>query len=277
MLVRQSEEKQTFCKSYGPWALVAGASAGIGQAFARRLAGLGLDLLLVDLPDTGLESLADDLQQLHGVSAVALTQDLSAPDLLDKLLPAMEGRQVGLLVYNAAQSYVGPFFDQTLADKQRCLQVNCHGPLLLAHGLGQPMVERGRGGMIFMSSMAGTQGHRLLATYAATKAFNWILGEALWDELRGKGVHVLAVCAGMTRTPGFEASGPHLSGLQARLVQKPEQVVEEALNALGKRPSVVTGMGNRLTSHFNRRFLSRGWASGWLGRMMDKIYPGRLI
>jgi short-subunit dehydrogenase len=275
MVVRQSKEKHAFCDSYGPWALVAGASAGIGQAFARRLAGLGLDLLLVDLPDTGLESLADELKQLHGVSTVALNQDLSAPDLIERLLPAIAGRQVGLLVYNAAQSYVGPFFEESLADKKRCIEVNCRGPLLLAHGLGKPMVERGRGGMIFMSSLAGTQGHRLLATYAASKAFNWILGEALWDELRGKGVHVLAVCAGMTRTPGFEASGPHLSGLQARLVQEPERVVEEALNSLGKRPSVVTGMGNRLTSHLNRRLLPRGWASAWLGRMMESIYPGR--
>lgn len=270
----QSGER--FHARYGPWALVAGAAQGIGAAFAERLAGRGLWLVLVDRDERGLDRLAERLAREHGGRCLAVCQDLGEADLLERLEPVLVDREIGLLVYNAAHSHVGSFLDQPLAEKLSCLRVNCQGPLLLAHALAPAMARRGRGGLIFMSSLAGTHGHRLVASYAASKAFDWILAEALWDELGERGLDVLAVCAGMTRTPGFLASAPALGALRARLVQEPGQVVDEALAALGSGPRVVTGLPNRLAALASDRLLPRGLASRWLGRAMAGLYPGRL-
>src|SRR5262249_54170775 len=156
--------------------------------------------------------------------------DLGSPGTLDDVRRAVGDTEVGLLVYNAAHALVGPFLEQPLAEKLRVLDVNCRGPLILSDELGRPMVQRGRGGIILMSSLAGTQGTPLVATYAATKAFNLVLGESLWDELRGRGVDVLACRAGATRTPGFERSKPAPSPTP---VMDAGPVAEQALGALG--------------------------------------------
>ena len=103
---------------------------------------------------------------------------------------------------------VGRFLDQSLDDKLRILDVNCRGPLILTHELGTAMAARRRGGILLMSSLAGFQGSPLVATYAATKAFNTVFAEGLWYELRREGVDVMACCAGATRTPAYEASKP---------------------------------------------------------------------
>ncbi len=264
-----------FSERYGPWALVAGAGEGIGQAFAEALARRGLDLVLVDLHADKVDRLADRLAQERGRRCLAVPLDLASADLLDRIDTALGDRDVGLVVYNAARSHIGPFLGQSLEDKLAQLEINCRGPLLLAHHFGPRLAARGRGGLVLLSSLAGTHGHRLTASYAATKAFNGILAEALWDEWAAHGVDVLGVCPGMTRTPGFEDSRPALSSFQSRLVSEPAQVAEQALAALGRGPRVVTGAPNRLATLINDRLLPRGLASRWLGRVMDSIYPGR--
>jgi short-subunit dehydrogenase len=135
------------------------------------------------------------------------------------------------------------------------------------------MVQRGRGGIILMSSLSAFQGTALVATYAATKAFNLILGEALWEELRGSGVDVLVVCPGATRTPGWEQSRARTGGLLSPPVMEPGPVVGEALDALGRRPLVIAGRSNRLVGFFLNRLLPRRTAVGLMGRSMRRIYP----
>lgn len=243
-----------FMDRYGPWALIAGASEGLGHAYAHALARRGLDIIMVARREAKLVASAEAITQEYGVQTLPVTLDLAAPDLLAQLREAIGERTIGTLVYNAAYSRVANFLDQDLDDKLRTLDVNCRAPLLLCHEYGTQMRERGRGAIILMGSLASLQGAPRLATYAATKAFDLILAESMWAELRGEGVEVLACVAGATRTPGFEAVAQHARGP----VMPPEQVVEEALAALGRQPSVVTGLGNKLASLALSRLPRRG-------------------
>lgn len=258
-----------FRDQYGPWALIAGASEGIGAAFAAELAARGLHLVLVARRAAPLEALAARLRAAHGVEVRVAAVDLASPSLLDELRVAVAGAAVGLVVYNAAASLIGPFLEQPLADKLRILDVNCRGPIVLADAFGREMVARGRGGIIVMASMAGAQGSALIATYAASKAFDLVLAESLWDELREHGVDVLACRAGATRTPAYEASRP---AVEAGPVMEPDAVAREALAALGKVPSMVPGLGNRAAAFFMGRVLPRRAAVTIMGRATRKMY-----
>jgi short-subunit dehydrogenase len=175
---------------------------------------------------------------------------------------------VGLLVYNAAHAPLGPFLDGELSDLLRALDVNCRGPLMLAHRLGGRMAERGRGGIVLMSSLAGSQGTALVATYAATKAFDLVLAEGLWEELRARGVDVIACRAGATRTPGMEASRPR----RGQPMMEPAPVVAATLGALGRRPSLVPGLVNRAAAFFLGRVLGRRAAVRVMGRATRRLY-----
>ena len=259
----------SFHHKYGPWALVAGASEGIGKAFAEELAARGLHLILLARRAEPLEQLALAIRAAHGVEVVAASVDLGAPSMLDDVRRVMEGREVGLLVYNAALSLVGPFLEQPLADKLRLVDVNCRGPLILSDELGRAMVGRGRGGIIIMSSLAGTQGTGHVLTYAASKAFDLVLAEGLWYELREHGVDVLACRAGATRTPGFESSKPRRV---AAPLMDARPVAVEALAALGKGPSMVPGALNRAAAFFMQRLMPRRAAVATMGKATRDMY-----
>jgi uncharacterized protein len=258
---------------YGPWAVVAGASEGLGETFARRLAAEGLSLVLVARRRERLEGLCDALMREHGVEARPLALDLARPDVGDVVAEATEGLEVGLLVYNAALSVIGPFLAREPGDHLRVLDVNCRAPVALAHRLGGAMAARARGGIVLMSSMAGYQGSALITSYAASKAFNLVLGEGLWDELRDRGVDVLVCSAGATRTPNYEASAPKKTSPLAT-VMAPEAVVEEALRSLGRRPVCVPGVGNRLAAALMQRLLPRRVAVRIMGRATRDMYGG---
>ncbi len=259
----------SFRDKYGPWALVAGASEGIGAAFAEELGARGLHLVLLARGVERLEQLAQKIRAAHRVEVVTASVDLGAPTMLDEVRRVTEGREVGLLVYNAALSLVGPFLEQPLADKLRLIDVNCRGPLILSDELGRAMVRRGRGGMIIMSSLAGTQGTAHVLTYAASKAFNLVLAEGLWYELREHGVDVLACRAGATRTPGFERSRP--ARVQAPMMEA-GPVAVEALDALGKGPSMVPGALNRAVAFFMQRVMPRRAAVTTMGKATRDMY-----
>jgi short-subunit dehydrogenase len=259
----------SFRARYGPWALVAGASEGLGAEFARQLAGRGVDVILVARRAEVLDGLATELRAISRVGVVTASLDLGRPDLADQLAALTAGREVGLAVYNAAASMIGPFLDQDLASKLRIVDVNCRGPLVVAHQLGAAMAARGRGGLILMSSLAATQGSPLVATYAATKAFNLVLAEGLWYELGARGVDVLACRAGATRTPGFLASRPRTG---AAPVMDPAPVVRAALAALGRAPSMVPGWANRAAAFLMGRLLPRRTAIRIMGNATRAMY-----
>jgi hypothetical protein len=265
-LFRRREDLRS---AYGPWALIAGASTGLGAEFASQLAAAGLHLILVARRADALDELAASLRKAHGVEVRTASIDLAAPDLLERVRACAAGLEVGLLVYNAAYSCIGSFLGQSLEDKLRVLDVNCRGPVILAHEFGGAMAARKRGGIILMSSMAGIQGAPMIATYGASKAFDRVLAEGLWDELRAEGVDVLACCAGATRTPTYEASNPRE---KPPMIMESGPVVSESLAALGKTPSFVPGMANRAAAFVMERLFPRSAAIRTMGKATRKMY-----
>jgi short-subunit dehydrogenase len=257
-----------FRARYGPWAIVTGASVGLGECFARALAARGLHLLLVARRREPLEALAADLRRKYPVEVRTEAADVGHPDLLQVLDRLAQGAEVGLVVHNAAFSAVGAFLDRPLADQLEVLDVNCRAPAMLAHHFGRQMVARGRGGILLVSSLAGGQGCPMVASYAASKAYEIVLAEGLWDELGPAGVDVLACRAGPTRTPSYEASRPK----KKVPMMEPMPVVEEALAALGRKPVVIAGRLNRAVNFVMQRLLSRPAAIRFMGRHTRQMY-----
>jgi uncharacterized protein len=215
-----------------------------------------------------LATLAAEIRAAHPVDVRVAAVDLGGANLLAEVRAAAAGLDVGLVVYNAAHSLIGPFLSQPLEEKLRIVDVNCRGPLVFADEFGRSMAARGRGGIVLMASMAAAQGSPLVATYAATKAFDLVLAEGLWDELGAQGVDVLACRAGATRTPNYEASRPN----GKVPLMEPDAVARRALDSLGKRPSVVPGFINRLGDVFMTRLLSRRAAIRFMGKTTRRLY-----
>jgi len=266
--VPRPRSASTFLAHYGPWAVVAGASEGLGAAFARALAARGVKLLLLARRAGPLAEVAEPLRALTEVRTAAV--DLADPELAATLAALTAELEVGLCVYNAAFSQVGAFLEQPLADHQRVLDVNCRGPVIAARVLGEAMARRGRGGILLMSSLTALCGSPYLASYGASKAFNLSLGEALWYELGPQGVDVLVCCAGATSTPGFLRT----SGADGPRAMTPEAVVDEALAALGGPPSVIPGALNRVAARLLARLLPRPTAVRIMGAQTARLSRG---
>jgi short-subunit dehydrogenase len=170
---------------------------------------------------------------------------------------------------------VGRFLDVTLDDKLRMLDVNCRGPLQLCHHFGTRMAARGRGGIILVSSLSGFQGQAMVGTYAATKAFDLVLAESLWNELGDHGIEVLAFCPGATRTPNFLASQPRSAGALSAPQMEPADTVREALAALGTRPTAIAGRSNRIAAFVLHRLLTRRALINLMSRTTRAMYEKR--
>ena len=245
-----------YATRYGKWAVIAGASEGLGAAFAAQLAERGMRLLLLARREEVLAELAQQLRQQYGVEVRHMALDLADPELSGKLAPAVADIEVGVLVYNAAVSQMGRFVTMEEDALERMIRVNVSGPLTFLHALLPAMHERGRGAVVLMSSLAGMQGSPGIAAYAATKAFNTILGESLWHELRAQGIDVVVSCAGAIRTPGYLRT----YGKEAPGILAPEAVASQTLAALGKGPRVVPGLLNRIVAQVSGRLLPRAAA-----------------
>jgi short-subunit dehydrogenase len=247
-----------FAARYGPWAVVAGGSEGLGAAFARALADRGLSVVLVARRPAPLEAFAATLP----TPTRTVAADLATPAGLAAVTDATADLEVGFVVANAAYSAVGPFLAADPDDLDRVLDLNCRAPLRLARAYLPAMVGRGRGGLVVMTSIAGNQGLPRLSTYAASKAFGAVLAEGLWAETRPTGVHVLACAAGAVSTPALarEKAGRTPGELP------PDAVARAALRALGRGPRVVPGAVTRLSAGFLARVLPRGAAI----RLMDR-------
>ena len=234
-----------FVHRYGPWALVAGAAVGLGAEWARQLAARGLAVLLIDRDAAPLEKTAQAITAATGSQTRTLVLDLARADVADVVSAAVTDLDLGLVVYNAAVGTVSPFLSLSRGNIQAMIDVNCRAPMMIVHALAPALVSRGRGGIVVMSSMSGNFGSSQLAAYAATKAFDLVFADALWAELGEKGVDVLAVQPGSTRTPGWQSSQPPELQGPGPHVMEPDQVVAEALAALGKEPVLIPGEQNR--------------------------------
>jgi short-subunit dehydrogenase len=233
--------------------LITGASSGIGAAFARKLAARGRNVLLVARSEDKLITLCNELGRLTSIRAQYLALDLEQPDAAAQLFEETQKREleIEMLVNNAGFGSMGDFSKLDLNRELEMLQLNIKALVDLTHRFLLPMRERKSGTIINVASTAGFQGVPYMATYAATKAFVLSFSEALWDENRLHGVHVMALCPGVTETNFFEAA--KIDRPPMRIVQTPEEVVEAALRGLSRKKSVViSGWANWLTVEAER-------------------------
>jgi uncharacterized protein len=235
---------ETFAARYGPWALVAGASDGIGECFARELARRGIGVVLVARRQSVLERVAGDLNAEFGVGTRVVVADLTSADLGDTIARAVAGLEIGLLVYNAGAIHSAEvFLDRPLEESLALVDLNCRGPLTLIHRLAPAMRERGRGGVVLLTSISALAGSSYTGIYNATKSFDLILAESLWHELAPSGIDVMAAVVGATRTPSMLESAPSFADYPG--LMEPHEVARGALAALGRGPAWVAGRENR--------------------------------
>ena len=264
-----SHTAAAFRAKYGPWALVAGASQGLGEEYARQLAAFGLHVVLVARRVQPMTTLAEEFTATYGVQIRIVELDLARADAAQIVERETADLEIGILVYNAALSTIGGFFENALEDHVREIETNCRAPMMLAHTLGRIMAARGRGGIVLMSSLSATMGSALIANYAATKAYNLVLAEGLWEEMRTRGVDVMACCAPAVTTPNYQDSAP---GRTAPGTMTPAAVVRETLAALGTTPSYIPGPTNRISALMLRRLLTRKQAIRIMGNVMRGMY-----
>ena len=264
------KQKELFKEKYGPWALVAGGSDGLGEAYAEALAKRGLNLVLIARVKERLEATAVRLRKQYSVEVITLNADLADFEKVKQLIIDLKV-PINLLVYNAAYAPIGLF--ETIGEERLSLAaaVNVKAPLLLVKLLSAPMIQSHRGGIVLMSSLAGVQGSPKLATYAATKAFNAILAEGLWKELKPHGIDVIGCCAGAILTPGYKQASSSDGSAQVKSKTAPgtlpaREVAEQTLKALGKGPLVIPGAMNKIARFAMARLLPRKGAIGIMSK-----------
>ena len=235
-----------FVQKYGQWAVIAGASEGVGASLADQLASRGIDLVLIARNGPLLEEVAARARGEHGVQTRVVVQDLTEPDVGAKVAAATDGLDVGLLIYNAgASDRVTTFLETDVDYSQKQIKLDCVGPVALAHHFGSAMRERGRGGIVLVASLACLAGSATLAVYSAVKAFQHNFAEGLWAELRPHGVDVCCTPLGMTYTPAFQRLGIEYDPAAHML---PEVVATEIIENIGNGPVHVVGENNRAAS-----------------------------
>jgi len=244
----------------------------LGAEFSRQLADKGLNLAMVSLEDGDLKTLARQLETQHRIETHSVVGDITSPEVLARLTSATETLEVGLVVYNAGLAVSGLWLNTPLSQHLEMIDLNVRGPLTILDNYVPAMAQRGRGGVILLSSMSGLQGSPVVATYAATKAFTLNLAESLWDEWRSLGVDVTALIPGPTDTPGYRNSAPRTTRLTPKAMDV-EPVVSQALNALGSRLSVVPGRTNKIGGFLLSRMLPRRVSVAFMGRTMRHMYP----
>jgi uncharacterized protein len=256
--------------TFGPWALVTGASSGIGKEFARQLAASGLHVVLVARRRSALDELGDKLASEFGVQYRTVGVDLSEAHFLSTLEAATQDLDIGLVVSNAGTSMLGALVTRDSSEVQQSLRLNVEAHLDLAHHFGQRLAQRRRGGLLLTASTAGLQGIPFSAEYAAAKAYVLALGEGLHGELQQVGVHVTVLLPGATDTPMLAASGFDLPAILKPM--SPAQCVAEGLAALAaNRATHIAGRMNRLLA----AVLPRRLATRMYGNLSAQVLAKR--
>jgi uncharacterized protein len=223
-------------EKYGPWAVIAGGSEGLGPCFARRLARAGINLVLLARKPGPLTETAREIEQQSRVQVRTLQVDLTQPDMLQCIRTVTDGLDVGLLIYNAGAAH-GPklLVDQSADEALAVVRLNAIGQTLLAQHFGKAMVQRGRGGILLVSSGASIAGCYSLTTYSASKAYTQVFGEGLWAELQPHGVDVLVLTLARTRTPALARTDI----AQDAPAADPDDMAEQGLAHLADGPVYV--------------------------------------
>jgi uncharacterized protein len=228
----------TFASRYGPWALIAGGSEGVGVAFAHQLAERGLNLVLVARKPGPLEETAAAVRAAHSVEVRTLALDLTREDMLGAIRAVSDELDVGTLIYNAGAAS-GPvaLIDQPSEAALANIRLNVIGQTLLAQHFARDMAARGRGAIVLLGSLGAIAGGKNLAVYCGVKAFTQTFAEGLWAEMQPHGVDVAALMIGRTRTPALERTPLHENtGVPAA---DPSDIAAYALANLSEGPVLV--------------------------------------
>jgi short-subunit dehydrogenase len=251
-----SARRQPLRERYGGWALVTGASSGTGKEFARALAHEGLGIVLTARRQDRLEALAGDLHRAYGVETRVVAADLSTSTGVQQVVDSMADLPIGIAVMNAGFGAAGPFAATDSARLLEMVRLHCEAPVALTHHLLPGMQERGKGAVVFTGSVASHQAVPLHGLYAASKAFQLRLGEALHFELRQRDIDVLVLEPGVTDTE-FQK----LAGERRVYGDSPSHVVESALDALGQQSALVPSWFDWLRANAAVRLVPRGLAT----------------
>ncbi|MEE6138934.1 SDR family NAD(P)-dependent oxidoreductase [Mycobacterium sp. 050128] len=236
MQTRATATTSAFARRYGPWALVTGASDGIGREFVTQLAARGLNVVLVARRAAMLEALSAEIVEQQHVSCRVVPLDLSQPHSVDRLVAATSDLDIGLVVAAAGFGTSGRLIDAPLTAEVELLTVNCAAVLEMTWHYGRRLAERGRGGIVLMSSLLGFAGVPQAANYAATKAYIQSLAEGLSREFAPRGVDVISSAPGPVHS-GFAAR----ANMHIAAATKPAVVARATLNALGHRSTTRPG------------------------------------
>lgn len=256
-------------------ALITGASAGIGTAFAEALAARQTNLVLVARSGDKLQQIAQQLRMQHQIQAEVIVQDLTEASAGTAIFDAVtqQGLTIDLLINNAGFGEYGAFVDLDRTQQLQMIQLNIVALVDLTHLFLRQMRQRGSGSIVNLASTAAFQPMPYFSIYAATKAFVLSFSQAIWAENRGHGVRVLAVCPGPTDTDFFqEADFPSALAQQAAQNYTPKEVVvQETLAALEKEESHVVpgGLSNQILANLSR-FLPRDTAVSLLESYFKK-------
>jgi short-subunit dehydrogenase len=257
--------------------LITGASSGIGEAFARKLATRGESLVLVARSEAKLATICNELGRAHNIAAQYVALDLAEREAPRRLFEETErrGLTVEMLINNAGVGSMGEFASLDLERELRMIDLNVRALVALTHLYLVGMRERRRGAIINVASTAGFQPVPFMTTYAATKAFVLSFSDALWEENRSRGVKVMALCPGVTDTNFFDAA--NIRRPPMRIAQTAEQVVETALRGLERgRGHIISGWANYLTTE-SERLVPRSVIARVVGRALRPIYGDKEV
>lgn len=242
-------------EKYGSWALITGASSGIGEEFANQLAALKFNLVVIARREDRLKALAEKLAHNEKIEVRFIAVDLSQPDFMRKVKDETDAIDIGILINNAGYALTGKFLNAEIEDHLSVLNVNCRAPLFLTRHFGALMKQRKKGAIINVASASAFLPVPNWSVYAASKTFLLHFTEALWYELHPSRVNVLAACPGSTITEFAQRAKIKTTGMKAK------EVVTGTLKSLSKRPSVVLGIKNKigvlLLRFFSRSALTR--------------------
>ena len=258
-----------FKEKYGPWALITGASSGIGEEFAKQLAQKGLNVVLVARRIDRLKRLAKEIENTFKVNAEVVQADLTKADFLTGIKKVTDGWEVGLLVSNAGMMYIGNYFENSIENELKMIDLNIKAPAILTHHFGQRMIKRKKGGIIYTASMLGFIGTPYSSAYAGTKAQEIVKAEGLAYELKSKGIDILVLNPGLTKTE--MTANNDFSGMPMKLMN-PDLVAKSAIDGIGKKTLVTPGFMNNMMNWMSKHLMSRKMNTKMFGGFMKKTF-----
>lgn len=253
-------ETLNFKEKYGPWALVVGASAGLGEAFAENCAKRGLNVILCARRIEKLDEVAAGLRERYGILTRQIAADISSQDCADQIIAKIRDLKIGFYIFNAAIAMGGPFIQIKEADLVKAITGNCVTPTKLTRYIAREMAKRRRGGIYLVTSLGGLGGMGNWISYSSCKAYQIIMGEGLWFEMRRYGVDAATYVVGATETPTYlETQNKTSTGISSRaetgdltagatLPRTPESVAAYLFTQLQDGPRLYSNPDDKLTA-----------------------------